>query len=76
MTERTILVAGQRLENLQAAGHVTVTGELPEHLGRCVEQALLTIALETAATGLDPYNGGPLHPMNQLLLRVGCAETG
>ncbi len=87
MNEDTIVVAGERIEDLEAAldcmqfnaeefGGVTLTGTLPEDLSRCLERALLTIEAETVADGHDPFDDGQWHPMRQLLLRIGRAING
>jgi hypothetical protein len=84
MNEDTIVIAGERLEDLEAAldcmqfdaeefGGVTLTGTLPEDLSRSLERALLTIEAETVAEGHDPFDDGEWHPMRQLLLRIGRA---
>ncbi|NHZ71326.1 MAG: hypothetical protein GWP18_06755 [Proteobacteria bacterium] len=81
------LIAGERLEDLEAAldymcftvddrGEITMTGAVPEHLSRCLERALITIENETSTQGHGTCGSAAWHPMRQLLLRIGRVVNG
>lgn len=85
MKNNTITVAGERLEDLEAAldhfditfqecGCVNMSGSLPEHLSQILDRALKTIEAEIT----DHDNGVHLDdevtdPMRHLFLRIGAA---
>jgi len=85
MNKNTITIAGESLEDLEAAlnhfdiefeacGRVNMTGALPPHLCQILERALKTIEAEIA----ECHDGvsladGEMHPMRQLFLRIGAA---
>jgi len=85
MSKTTITVAGEPLEDLEAAldcfdiemdrdGRVTMTGALPPYLGIVLERALATIEAEitTSHPGVS-LDDGEMYPMQQLFLRIGAA---
>ena len=85
MSRSTITVAGERLDDLEAAldhfditidtnGSVTMTGALPPHLSLILERALATI--ESEITLSHPgvrLDDGEMYPMRQLFLRIDAA---
>jgi hypothetical protein len=88
MEHTTDMVAGERLEELQAAldlfefaiddcGNPVMTALLPPHLSQCLTRALKTIAAQMAA-GIDSdtfFDRRP-DPIQELLRRIGQAESG
>jgi len=85
MNKNTTTVAGESLEDLEAAldcfdmtfeecGCVNMSGTLPGHLSKVLERALKTIEAEIAEdeddVGLDDE---VTDPMRQLFLRIGVA---
>jgi hypothetical protein len=88
MAQNSIIVAGERLQDLEAAldlftleieecGCLVMTAVLPRHLSQCLDRALKTIAAQMAA-GLDPdvFEGGHIDPMKELFRRIGDIESG
>lgn len=84
MNNNTITVAGESLEDLEAAlgyfdieieesGRVNMSGALPPHLSEILERALKTIEAEIAERYPDAsFDDGELYPMRQLFLRIGA----
>jgi len=87
MNRKTITVAGESLEELEAAldcyditfeecGCVTMRGSVPADLRRVLERALKAIEAEVAAANPRTYlDDAGLQPMRQLFLRIGAAYT-
>lgn len=85
MTKRTITVAGERLDDLEAAldcydiafeecGCVTMTGSPPPELRHVLERALKTIESEVVATHPESrLDDAELQPMRLLFLCIGAA---
>lgn len=82
MSDRTITIAGEPLEHIEAAldlfelaiddcGCLTMTATLPRRLGQCLNRALKTITAEMAA-GMDfaTFAELRLNPMDELFRRV------
>jgi len=85
MNEKTINVAGESLQELEAAldcyditfeecGCVNMSGTLPPHLGQVLKRALNTIEAQVAADNPDTWReDAELQPIRQLFLRIGAA---
>ncbi len=85
MKKNTTTVAGENLEDLEAAldcfditfeecGCVSMSGNLPEHLSKVLERALKTIEAEIAGCEDDAdLDDEVTDPMWQLFLRIGAA---
>jgi len=87
MTDRTITIAGEHLEDLEAAldlfelaidtcGCLVMTATLPEDLSKCLNRALKTIEAELAA-GMDSssFEARASDPMNELFIRIAEARA-
>ena len=83
MTDKTITIAGEHLEDIEAAldlfelaiddcGCLVMTAALPQRLSQSLNRALKTIAAEMAA-GTDSATFEERHfdPMAELLTRIG-----
>ena len=88
MADNTTTIAGERLEDIEAAldlfelaiddcGCLVMTAKLPPHLSQCLNRALKTISAEMAE-GIDSATVQERHfdPMNELFVRIGQARTG
>jgi hypothetical protein len=83
MNKKTITVAGERLEDLEAAldhfdiefeecGCVNMSGSLPEYLSQCLARALRTIEAEMSESADDhSFDAPEWNPMRELFLRIG-----
>ena len=82
MEDKTITIAGERLEDIEAAldlfelaiddcGCLVMTATLPPHLSQCLNRALKTITAEMAA-GINSatFEERSLNPMSELLVRI------
>lgn len=84
MSKNTITIAGETLEELEAAldcyditfeecGCVNMSGRLPEHLSQVLARALRTVEAEISESdGLSIGDWGA-DPMRQLFMRIGSA---
>jgi len=85
MKKNTITVAGESLQDLEAAldhfditfeecGCVSMSGSLPEHLSQALERALKTIEAEITEYDDEVYLDDEVtDPVRQLFLRIGAA---
>ena len=83
MNKKTTTVAGERLEDLEAAldhfdiefeecGCVNMSGALPEYLSQCLARALRTIEAEMSESeDDDSLDDWERNPMRELFLRIG-----
>lgn len=85
MSKKTITVAGEILEDLEAAldcfdimfqecGCVDMAGTLPPDLSQVLERALKTVEAEVAEANPESWlDDAELQAMRQLFLRIGAA---
>jgi hypothetical protein len=88
MARNTIIVAGERLQDLQAAldmftleidsrGCVVMTAVLPHDLSQCLNRALKTIEAQMAeGLDCDTFEERRPNPMDELFRRIGDIESG
>lgn len=88
MTDKTITIAGELIEDIEAAlelfelafddcGCLVMTAKLPPRLSQCLNRALKTIMAEMAV-GMDSATFDDRHfdPMNELFVRIGETRAG
>jgi len=86
MEPHTTIIAGERIEDLEAAldflefeadecGCVHARGPIPDDLHRCLMRALTTLEAELDEQGLCACIDEKYQPIQQLFMRIGAVRN-